>query len=113
MAPLLPPDAAALVPVPRAQLRAWRHGVDPALELARALSGSGLPVARVLRAEWWWPGHTGRNVDGRRSPRFLPVGAVPSGSVLVDDVVTTGATFRAASDALGGVVRRAVSATGA
>jgi predicted amidophosphoribosyltransferase len=33
--------------------------------------------------------------------------------VLVDDVVTTGATLRAASDALGVVVRRAVSATGA
>ena len=113
MTKALSPFAPTVVPVPRAQLRSWRYGVDPALELARALAGPGLVVATVLRAGWWWPGHTGRNVDGRRSPRFLPIGVVPSGSVLVDDVVTTGATLRAASDALGVVVRRAVSATGA
>jgi predicted amidophosphoribosyltransferase len=113
VAPLLPADTTALVPVPRAQLRGWRYGVDPALELARALSGPGLVVATVLRAGWWWPGHTGRDVEGRRPPRFYPVDAVPSGSVLVDDVVTTGATLRAASRALGGTICRAVSATGA
>jgi predicted amidophosphoribosyltransferase len=113
IAPLLPPDTRALVPVPRAQLRSWRYGVDPALELARALAGPGLAVVRALRAEWWWPGHTGRNIEGRRPPSFRPTGAAPSGSVLVDDVVTTGATFRAASRALDGTICRAVSATGA
>lgn len=113
MALLVPSDATALVPVPRARLRAWRHGVDPALELARALARPSLEVVRGLGAEWWWPGHTGRAVGGRRAPRFSSLGAVPPDAVLVDDVVTTGGTLRAASEALGGVVRRALSATGA
>lgn len=113
MAPLVPHDATALVPVPRARLRTWRYGVDPALELARALAVSGIGVARVLRADWWWPGHAGRTMERRHPPRFYVRSAVPPGSVLVDDVVTTGGTLGAASDALGGAVRRAVTATGA
>ncbi len=37
MAGCVPEGAGALVPVPRARLRRWRYGVDPAVELARAL----------------------------------------------------------------------------
>jgi predicted amidophosphoribosyltransferase len=84
MAAVVPPGTTHLIPVPRVLLRMWRYGIDPAAALASALSRIiGIPVAN-------------------RSP---------AGAVLVDDVLTTGATLSAAARALPGSLR-AITATG-
>lgn len=112
MMALLPSDAAALVPVPRVTARRWRYGVDPARELAGALSAkTDLPVARSLRPVVWTARRAGPARSGKGEPRFVVVGAAPQGAVLVDDVVTTGTTLAAAASVLG--VGRAVVATSA
>jgi hypothetical protein len=109
----LPPGTTCLVPVPRARVRLWRYGVDPALELARALGRfTGLPVKRALAAAWWHRRRAGVSGAARGVPRFRACTAVPAGAVLVDDVVTTGATLGSAAAALGGP-RPAVTATAA
>ena len=113
MAPGVPPDAAALVPVPRARARRWRYGVDPAAELARCLGRAlGLPVVAALVPAWWHRRRAGPAGARRGVPRFRCVRQAPAAAVLVDDVVTTGATLRAAAAALGGP-RAAVTATAA
>jgi len=113
MAPAVPVGATALVPVPRAWSRRWRYGVDPAVELARALGRVlALPVLPALAPAWWHRRRAGLAGAKRGIPRFRPVRATPAGAVLVDDVVTTGATLRAAAAALGGPCA-AVTATAA
>lgn len=112
MARHLPSDAGAVVPVPRARLRLMRYGVDPALELARALAGrTGLRVERPLAATLWWPRHALRSRDGRGPPPFQVADSPTPGSVLVDDVATSGATLQAASAALGSDFRHGIVAT--
>lgn len=107
---VLPTDAVALVPVPRAVARRMRYGTDPAVHLARVVaSTTGLPVLPALRAQMWWPAHAGMDKASRHSPRFRIRNEVPSRSVLVDDVLTTGATLLAAGNLLG--VKRALTAT--
>jgi len=109
----VPVGATALVPVPRAWSRRWRYGVDPAVELARALGRVlALPVLPALAPAWWHRRRAGLAGAKRGIPRFRPVRATPAGAVLVDDVVTTGATLRAAAAALGGPCA-AVTATAA
>jgi hypothetical protein len=112
MAPLVPETATALVPVPRAMMRRWAHGIDPAQVLAGHLSKRcGLPVVEGLRPAVWWPRHAARGDRARSRARFRAVRSADPAWVLVDDVATSGATLDAASHALRGVVRLALVAT--
>jgi len=113
MANRIPRTASALVPIPRARLRAYRYGVDPAALLAAALGRRmGLPVIDAVQSRWWWPRHAGRARDERSSVSFEATGnSVPRGAALVDDVLTTGATARAAAAALRGRPTLVVVAT--
>lgn len=112
MAARLPAAAEALVPVRRARLRRWRHGVDPAFELARAIGhATHTPVADVLRAPLWWPRHAGRRDELRGSVGFAARAVASPKWVLVDDVATTGSTIDAAAAALGQTGLTALVAT--
>jgi len=98
MATQLSADVAALVPVPRAWLRRVKYGVDPALVLARTIRAcTGIEVVRALHPALWWPSHAGADRSRRLTPGFRLACAPPPGSVLIDDVMTTGATLLAAS----------------
>jgi ComF family protein len=97
----LPPDA-AVVPVPAASSRQRRRGFDPADEIAAALSRlTGRPFLRCLKRTDG-PRQVGRARRDRLAspPRVWASGPVPPAALLVDDVVTTGATLAACALAL-------------
>lgn len=113
LAARIPGSTTALVPIPRARLRMLRYGIDPAEVLALAVGRrTGLPVLKALRPQWWWRSHAGRTRDERSSLTFgAGRVALPEGAALVDDVLTTGATARAAATALLGLPTLVAAAT--
>ena len=90
-----------IVPVPRTWSRQLRYGVDPAREIALRLArAKDVPLVDLLSAPLHAPRRAGG--DHHRPPPELRAQRELVGSVvLVDDVVTTGATVRSAIKTLG------------
>jgi ComF family protein len=105
IAQVVDPDAlTALVPVPPAPSRHRRRGFDPAHRIAAALAKRlGVPLAQPLRRTDG-PRQVGRPRRERLAapPRVRVFSPPPPRVLLIDDVLTTGATLTACATALRG-----------
>ena len=86
---------------PTSRSRARRRGGDQAEVLARAVAGAaGLRCGRLLVRRWGSGAQHGRSAAQRSAVRFVARSRVGASVLVVDDVVTTGATMAAAAAAL-------------
>ncbi|MEX1249326.1 MAG: hypothetical protein WEA57_01425 [Acidimicrobiia bacterium] len=102
------------VPIPRVWTRFVRYGVDPATYLARGLaSATGGSVVTGLRRPLHNPRRAGSR-DRAPAPRLNAIPGLQRDVVVVDDVLTTGATVIEAIKALRpATTRLVVTATSA
>ena len=99
-----------LVPVPRALTRRVRYGVDPARVIAESLARRlGVPVIDALARPLHAPRRAGRDHSIRVAP-FRLRRRLRFEVLVVDDVITTGATVKAAVDAIGVDLVRSITA---
>jgi predicted amidophosphoribosyltransferase len=101
-----PPDGLTVVAVPAAPLRRLVRGFDPAELIAIELCGLRGLAAAVPLTRASGPRQVGRSRDDRVGdpPRVRAIARSPARVLLVDDVLTTGATL--------GACRRALVAAG-
>ncbi|MBK9122932.1 MAG: ComF family protein [Chloroflexi bacterium] len=95
----------AIVPVPSHTARVRWRGYDHTALLAEALADhTGLPYVHALERSVWHGPQVGRDAAERhravQGAFVCSADPVPAAAILVDDVVTTGATMIACADTL-------------